>query len=285
MVSITSITPFCSSRSSQSGTLLSKLRSSRLPCMRNARSLPCFFISSKQTSSMAYRFTSISHTFAFRRQRTLINATISSFTLPIRYLQRRVVSSATIHQLLQQRRRLLRHARKHLRSQRVLLRQRRQQLQVSAATMRDFTETDSAARSAGVSPAAERSASSQTASKRPPSQSVAQQSAVIARLARERQAEVRMSASEEGCLVREEKETNESDVQEKLDDFRLPGDALVVLGILPVEQLVESETSLERVLLVCAAHDGKKSVFKGVTRVVGASFFVLLQRDRSTMKR
>ena len=102
--------------------------------MRNVRSLSCFFIISKHTSSMAYRFTSISHTITFRKQSTLINATISSLTLPTRYLQRRVVSSAATHQLLQQRPRLLRHAREHLSSQRVLLRQRRQQLQIGAAT-------------------------------------------------------------------------------------------------------------------------------------------------------
>ena len=78
--------------------------------------------------------------------------------------------------------------------------------------MRSTDETDRDLRSAEVSPPAERSASSQMTSKRPPSQSVAQQSAVIARLASARQTAVRMSGSEEGRLVREEKETNESDI-------------------------------------------------------------------------
>lgn len=56
----------------------------------------------------------------------------------------------------------------------------------------------------GVSAARERSASSQMTGRRPSSQSVAQQSAVMARLARQRQTAFRMVGGEEVFFVREE---------------------------------------------------------------------------------
>ena len=111
ILSTTSITPPRSSRSSHSGTLLSRLRSSRLPCMRNARSPPCFFISPKHTSSMLNLLTSSSHAAAFRRHSTLSSDRISFITPSSIYLQRRLVAPAATHQ--QRKQRLLRHTREH----------------------------------------------------------------------------------------------------------------------------------------------------------------------------
>ena len=123
ILSTTFITPRRSSRSSHSGTLLSRLRSSRLPCMRNARSPPCFFISPKHTSSMPNLLTSSSHAAAFRRHSTLSSDRISFITPSSIYLQRRLVAPAATHQ--QRKQRLLRHAREHFSAQRIFLRQRR----------------------------------------------------------------------------------------------------------------------------------------------------------------
>ena len=71
-------------------------------------------------------------------------------------------------------------------------------------------------------------------------------------MARQRQTAFRMVGGEEVFFVREE----------ELNDFRLPGNALIVLRVFVIEKLAECETALEGDLLGWVVHDGKKIVFK-----------------------
>ena len=66
-----------------------------------------------------------------------------------------------------------------------------------------------------------------------------------------------MVGGEEVFFVREEEQANESGFQEELNDFRLPGDALIVLRVFVVEKLAEREIALEGDLLGWIVHDGQ----------------------------